>query len=136
VFRRRQFFEGTSVRGTDLTDIGWFRPDGREMAEDDWNVPFARALGVFLNGDGIPGTDARGHPLRDASFYIVINAHHGALRFALPLAPADGDWHDVFNTATARLRGTGRLRPGAKLQVAGRSIRLLRRGQTEPVTRS
>jgi glycogen operon protein len=125
IFRRRHFFQGSSIRGSDLTDIGWFRPDGRQMSDQDWSVAFARALGVFLNGEGLQGTDERGHRLQDSTFYIVFNAHHGAVRFVLPPVLSDGDWHDVLNTASARLRGAGVLRPGSKLQVAARSMRVL-----------
>ena len=60
VFRRRRFFEGRPIFGSDLSDIGWFRPDGAEMTPDDWNTGFAKSLGVFLNGDALPDPDRRG----------------------------------------------------------------------------
>ena len=38
VFRRRRFFEGEPIFGAELSDIGWFRPDGAEMTDDDWQA--------------------------------------------------------------------------------------------------
>ena len=35
-------------------------PDGRPMADDDWSDPDARSIGMYLNGHGIPSSDARG----------------------------------------------------------------------------
>ena len=63
IFRRRRFFDGRPVRrrGQDtLPDIAWFTPDGAEMTEEDWDSGFGRAIAVYLNGQGIAGTDGRG----------------------------------------------------------------------------
>ena len=62
VFRRRRWFQGRPIRGT--VDIGWFRPDGTEMDDDDWDAGFAQSIGVFLNGDAITDRDERGQRSR------------------------------------------------------------------------
>ncbi len=67
VFRRRRFFEGEPIFGGELSDIAWFRPDGAEMTDDDWQAGFAKSLGVFLNGEALPDPDPRGRRLRDDS---------------------------------------------------------------------
>ena len=54
VFCRRKWFQGKSIRGSDVNDLAWFRPDGEQMSDEDWGAGFAKSLGVFLNGDGIP----------------------------------------------------------------------------------
>ena len=74
VFRRHRFFQGRPIHGTDIGDIAWFKPDGSIMSDDDWQVNFAKTLGVFLNGDALPWFDARGHPVRSGSFFMVFNA--------------------------------------------------------------
>src|SRR5262249_4370397 len=33
VFRRRQFFQGRSIRGADVKDLTWFEPNGQEMTD-------------------------------------------------------------------------------------------------------
>jgi pullulanase/glycogen debranching enzyme len=58
VFHRRRFFQGRPFRDGGLADIAWFRPDGIEMADRDWAVDYARALGMLLNGDVVPVTPA------------------------------------------------------------------------------
>ena len=47
-FRRRRFFEERPIFSTELSDIGWFRPDGQEMTPDGWQTGFVKSLGVFL----------------------------------------------------------------------------------------
>src|SRR5581483_10957398 len=54
VFRRRRFFEGRPLHSDDVSDIGWFKPDGQLMSHDDWAEGFAKSIAVFLNGDAIP----------------------------------------------------------------------------------
>jgi isoamylase len=66
VFRRRHWFLGRPIYG-DLEDVAWFRPDGLEMSEDDWNAGFAKSLGVFLNGKAIRGRTASASPTTASS---------------------------------------------------------------------
>src|SRR5580698_4161753 len=33
-FRRRRFFQGRPIRGNEVSDIGWFKPDGEHMSDD------------------------------------------------------------------------------------------------------
>jgi glycogen operon protein len=99
-FRRRRFFEGQSVRGTNLEDIAWLRPDGSEMTDADWQTAYAKALGVFLNGNGIREPDELGSPVRDDSFLLLFNAHWEPVRFAIPDELAAG-WRVELDTAEA-----------------------------------
>ena len=114
VFQRRRWFQGRSIRGTKLSDIGWFRPDGIEMSDEDWRVSYARALGVFLNGKGILSRDPQGQRVVDDSFYILFNAHHEAMEFSLPSSLADARWELVLstdnNTPPAEWTGDGAVR--------------------------
>jgi isoamylase len=95
IFRRRRFFQGRPIRGT--LDIGWFKPDGKSMTDDDWDVGYARSLGMFLNGSGIPGHDERGTPVTDDSFILLFNAHGEGVRWMIP-AEYRGTWRLVLDT--------------------------------------
>jgi isoamylase len=129
VFRRRRFFGGRPVRraaGTPLRDIAWLRPDGSEMAEEDWEVGFGRCIAMFLNGDGIPDTDSRGERIVDDSFLLCFNGHHETVRFAIPAVEYAEKWQVVLDTAEGVL---GREAPTAdasgQLDVPARSLVVL-----------
>ncbi len=122
-FRRRGWFVGSSVRGTQLSDIGWFRPDGEEMTEDDWTVAYARAMAVFLNGRGLHYPDALGRPIVDDDFYVLFNAHHEPLSFALPASLRDRPWQVAFDTANPHASGSGI----TDYHVEGRAVVVLQR---------
>ena len=107
VFRRRRFFNGKPVgrRGQDgLPDIAWFAPDGDEMTDEDWGAGFAKSVAVFLNGQGIPGRDARGQRVLDDSFLLCFNAHHEALEFILPPSEFGAAWRIVVCTGAEEAR--------------------------------
>ncbi|HEV2704468.1 MAG TPA: glycogen debranching protein GlgX, partial [Pyrinomonadaceae bacterium] len=36
VLRRRKFFQGRKIRGSEAKDVSWFRPDGAEKRDADW----------------------------------------------------------------------------------------------------
>jgi len=125
VFRRRHFFEGRALRGEAVQDIVWLKPDGKEMTDEEWNHDFARCLGVYLAGDRLDETDARGHPVVDEDFIVLFNAHDGPISFTLP--PFDGfGWIVLVDTARdggVMPEGTFHSEPAYALE--GRSLVLL-----------
>jgi isoamylase len=132
VFRRRRFFQGRQLRGApvdgQLPDVAWFRPDGQLMTDDDWNVGYAKSLGVFLNGRAIPDPDRHGRPVLDDSFFVVLNAWDQELDFCLPEARWGLSWEVALDTAAERadLSPADRRPAGAMLRVGGRQLLLLR----------
>jgi isoamylase len=126
VFRRRRWFLGAPIHGESVRDIGWFRPDGELMSDDDWQKTFAKSLGVFLNGEGIPNLDDRGERIVDDSFYVLFNAHYQPLVFRLPARPEWGErWKKVLDTADAD--GDEIYTAGGEVPVGGRAVVVLER---------
>jgi isoamylase len=54
---------------------------------------------VYLNGDGIPDTDARGEPISDDSFLLCFNGHHEPVDFTTPPGEYAEKWQIVLDTA-------------------------------------
>ncbi|HVU04367.1 MAG TPA: glycogen debranching protein GlgX [Polyangiaceae bacterium] len=132
VWSRRGWFEGRSIRGSNLTDIGWFKPDGTEMSDRDWTVSFARALGVFLNGDGIESPGPRGEPIEDDSFYVLFNAGDSPIAFTLPKSLGHVPWYFVLDTAEGFLPPRTRTIAGGEVvTVEAYSLVLLERPRPE-----
>ena len=128
VFHRRRWFQGRPIHGAQVTDIGWFTPDGSEMTQQDWNGGFAKALGVFLNGEGIQSPDARGERVVDESFYVLFNAHHEPLQFTLPKRDWGDEWVVVLDTARSTPKAEEqRQKAGQEVPVESRSLKVLRR---------
>ncbi len=126
VFRRRRWFEGRPIRGKALSDIGWFRPDGAEMSDEDWSA-HAASLALFLYG-GQLWPNERGEPVVDASFCVLVHAAPETLEFTLPPENWGKRWMKVLDTAEAR-GGRDEERAyaaGAKLTLEGRSLVVLR----------
>ena len=128
VFRRRKWFQGRPIHGAKVTDIGWFTPDGLEMAEEQWGEGFAKALGVFLNGEGIDSPDARGERVVDDSFYVLFNAHYEPLPFVLPKGDWGKEWIVVLDTNKPLPEEEEQLyKRGDEISVESRSAKVLRR---------
>ncbi len=128
VFRRRRFFVGPDTTAADgVGDIAWFTPSGREMKDADWKTGYAKALGVFLNGDAISEPDPRGEPVRDDSFLLLFSADSQPCRFTLPGPKFGGSWAVVLDSGAAPPVDPREYGAGAEVLVAPRAMVVLRR---------
>jgi len=135
VFRRRRFFQGRRIRGAEVKDLYWLRPDGKEMTDEDWTKGYVRCLGVRLAGDALDEKDPKGKPLLDDTFLMLLNAHHEPRPFTLPAHKRGVLWQPVFDTA---LYDNGKpitlLRGGDQYDLEARSLAVLRlRTKQSPV---
>jgi glycogen operon protein len=119
VFRRRRWFHGRPIRG--IEDIGWFRPDGSAMTDEDWDSGFAKSVAVFLNGDAIITPDDRGRKIRDDSFLLFFNAHHEPLRFSLPRGLGE-PWQVIIDSGRQAAEEFERLATGDYVDVEARAL--------------
>ena len=130
VLRRRKFFQGRQIRGAEIKDISWFRPDGHEMTDDDWRNEQARSLAVQLAGDAIDEVDERGNRVTGDTLLLLLNAHHRAVSFTLPAHRQAVSWEPLLDTRESTgLRKTRRaVRGGGTYRIEARSLALFRLG--------
>ena len=95
------------------------------MTDDDWKSGFAKSLGVFLNGDGIPDLDVRGQRITDDSFVLLLNAHFEPIDFTLPKKKFGASWVPVIYTADDANDESKPYDAGAKVTVDSRSVMVL-----------
>jgi isoamylase len=132
VFRRRRWFQGRRIHGGE--DMAWFRPDGEEMSDSDWEQGYARAIGVFINGDQIHVTDTQGQPVRDETFLLLSSAADHPLTWRLPSDRWGRRWTTVLHSAHPEIgtpaHGGDHYSAGDSIHIPDRSLVLLLR--TDP----
>ncbi|MDP3032767.1 MAG: glycogen debranching enzyme GlgX, partial [Rhodocyclaceae bacterium] len=126
VFRRRNFFQGHTIRGSGNKDMQWFKPDGNEMSDAEWDHDFARCLGVFLGGTAMEEHDHRGKAIHDDNFLLLFNSHHEAIDFRLPIFCEGCEWQSLLDTHLAGgLEPDGFFRGSDTYPLEARSLALL-----------
>ncbi|HWP59399.1 MAG TPA: glycogen debranching protein GlgX [Candidatus Acidoferrales bacterium] len=131
VLRRRKFFQGRRIRGSEVKDLSWFRPDGKEMADEDWNNPSGRCLGLRLAGDAIDELDAQGQRVIDDTLLILLNAHHEPVPFILPAHRRKVRWEVILDTRAPERKRRRLVRGGEPYELEARSLALLCLPKTE-----
>jgi len=125
VFQRRTFFQGRNIRGVEVQDISWLAPTGKEMKDDAWSAGFVRCLGMRLAGDLIGELSERGERIVGDTLLILLNGHHEAIPFMLPLHQAGQRWERLLDTAAAS-DAVAAVPESAPYLLAGRSLAVLR----------
>ena len=126
VFRRRRWFHGRPLHGKDVVDIAWFRPDGTEMEDEDWESGFAKSIAVFLNGDEITPPTAAATPSSTTASWWCSTPTTTPSTSPCPRSASPSAWVKVVDTADALAEGATSSRPATASRSTGRSLVLLR----------
>jgi isoamylase len=95
-----------------------YRADGKQMTEEDWQIPQSKTLAISLDGRQIE--DAQGEKGRER-FLLLLNAHYEPVKFTIPIR--HGKWRVVLTSTEPD--HTPHLQDDGVLQVADRSFLLL-----------
>ncbi|TVM01258.1 MAG: glycogen debranching enzyme GlgX [Candidatus Kuenenia stuttgartiensis] len=126
VMRRRHFFQGRKITGSEVKDLTWFRPDGKEMTDEDWNNPSTHSLALCLAGYAIEEVDERGKQIVDDTLLILMNVHHESISFVLPAHNPKIQWKTLIDTREATGKRSIQLMKGGELySLEARSLVLL-----------
>jgi isoamylase len=126
VFRRRRWFEGRPPEQHEIGDIAWFKPDGQEMSEQDWQNGEAKSLAVFLNGDRLREVTDTGRPITDDSFLLLFNASSDTQVFTLPPVTFGDRWRTVIDTYETKDQSAS-FDAGSEITMFNRSLVVLSR---------
>ncbi|NOK63136.1 MAG: glycogen debranching enzyme GlgX [Chloroflexi bacterium AL-W] len=126
ILHRPKFFQGRSIHGSDVRDVIWLRPDGREMDDEEWNNGLVRCIGMLLNGEALDEWDERGRIIRDKTMLLLMNAYHEAISFKLPSVKRGQIWETLIDTTEPNGKDLPTWRPSQKYKLHGRSLALLR----------
>jgi len=126
---RPRFFQGRKIRGSQVEDLAWFRPDGEPMTDEEWDEGWARAIGMRLGGKALTEVDQDGNRLVDDDLFLLLNGHYEPVTFCLPPEGHDA-WTVVVDTVSGEVHtnGGGRtITAGEEFELPARSLLLLRR---------
>jgi isoamylase len=101
--RRRHFFRGEMVDDSGLKDVTWLRPDGNELAEEDWRSTDLAAFGMLINGSATDEVNERGHSVEDDTLLLLVSNAPEDVQFQLPQVSERGMWAELVNTARPEL---------------------------------
>jgi glycogen operon protein len=99
--RRRRFFQGRRIRGSEIKDITWLRADGGEMTDEEWESGSAHTVGMRLGGGAIGDMDAEGCPVTDDTLLVLLNASDDPVPFIVPNGVVAGHWEVLVDTYAA-----------------------------------
>ncbi len=99
VLRRRSFFTGRPIGEYGTKDLTWIRPDGEEMADEDWADPTNHVLGMLIHGEATDEVDERGRPIYGDTLLLLVNGGARSRFFQLPKVEGPGIWQEILNTA-------------------------------------
>jgi isoamylase len=125
-FRRRRWFQGLPLHGSEAKDIVWLLPSGEQIGDEQWETEDAHILGVYLNGFGIRCVNPEGERVVDDSFFLIFNSSEERVDFVLPSAECGEGWQIVIDTHAGMIAEKGDdFKPGDVLSVPDRCVIVL-----------
>ncbi len=98
VLRHRRFFQGRKIRGSEIKDITWFSPKGKEMSDEEWHDEAVRCMGLRLAGKSATELTSSGQTIEGKTLLILMNAHVKKRLFVLPAHGKDLRWEMILDT--------------------------------------
>jgi glycogen operon protein len=123
---RRKFFQGRSIHGSHVYDVEWYRPDGQEMSDQEWNAAVVRCLGMKLNGQVMNEWDEHGNIIHDDILLLLLNAGPDDIAFILPNGMSASPWEPLIDTTAPDGTTHPPTPPGQGYNLRARSLALLR----------
>ena len=99
ILRRRGFFTGAVVPGTNTKDVTWIRSNGQEMTDEAWEDPNNQSIGMLLFGRAADEVDIRGRSASADTLLLLLNAGTRSHSYVLPRMERPGLWEELLNTA-------------------------------------
>jgi len=124
VFRRSSFFLGDRVDESDVKDIMWLSPEGREMTQEDWNARHNRCLGVRYAATAEMESESYTRRLDPNAFLLLVNSGSGPVDFVLPGTPFDRQWTCVIDTASSKAPANEPIAARTAFRLAAHSLAL------------
>jgi isoamylase len=130
--RRRHFFRGRAVEGSDHKDVTWLHPTGRELTAEEWGNADAHTLGMLIDGAATDEVDERGHAVRGDTLLLVLNGGEQNVEFNLPSLDGGKIWVVMVDTARRELPVVR----GSAVDLQAHSLMLLRFGDDRRIVAS
>jgi glycogen operon protein len=135
--RRRKFFQDRPIDpahkqdrdiggGRHAKDVAWYRPDGEEMTNDEWNAGWVRCLGLQLSGKTLDEVNQFGQPITDDTFLFMLNPHHESIKFYMPKNDVVKEWELVMDSRSPETFISARVAPGQAYELISYSATLMR----------
>jgi isoamylase len=122
VLRRNRFLTGALQESFQLHELTWLTPTGENMTEENWKDPFAKCVGLIIDGR------ARASGVRrigsDQTVLWIVNASHIVVKFTLPKATRGTRWRLVVDTNQPELDRETDFEFGSVFEVTDRSTLL------------
>jgi isoamylase len=130
--RRRHFFRGRAVEGSDHKDVTWLHPTGRELTAEERGNADAHTLGMLIDGAATDEVDERGHAVRGDTLLLVLNGGEQNVEFNLPSLDGGKIWVVMVDTARRELPVVR----GSAVDLQAHSLMLLRFGDDRRIVAS
>ena len=131
ILRRRNYFSGRAIRGAEIKDISWLRPDGAEMSDKDWADKAFHAFAVWLSGAAGEQVDSSNRPIIADTVVILMNSFSEPVDFVLPSTGGRARWRLALDTASPHAPAR-RFRARSVVSVSGLSMVILEHPRGRP----
>ena len=103
ILNQGKFFHGNIVKHNGFKDLIWFRKDGNEMTNGDWQNGSLLSMGLIKSGDNLTNhQEEEESPEFENTLMMLLNAEPGEAEFIIPSFGIAEKWQTVIETSSSR----------------------------------
>lgn len=103
ILKKGLFFHGHNIRGTDIRDLVWYLPNGKEVNHDDWEDSELKSFGFVMALEDTTKPDDDPKFVIENSLMVLLNPSSETVEFVIPENNISKHWEVTIDTSSNTL---------------------------------
>ncbi|MGB3365707.1 MAG: glycogen debranching protein GlgX [Thermodesulfobacteriota bacterium] len=127
ILKKGLFFHGHNIRGTDIRDLVWYLPNGKEVSHDDWEDNKLKSFGLVMALEDRTKPDDDPKFVIENSLMVLLNPSSETIEFVIPENNISKYWDVIIDTSSNTLNKKPLIfSPEDKYEMIDRSLIVLK----------
>lgn len=99
ILKKGEFFHGHNIGDTNIRDMVWYLPNGKEVTLEDWENNELQSFGLIMALDDITNPAQDKSTISENCLMILLNPSDETINFTIPPNNISSSWEAIIDTS-------------------------------------